>query len=300
MAKPDGHSSALCSPPLLLGAHVSIAGGVHKAIERGAEHGCTAIQIFVKGNTRWDFPPLDALEVKMFKQGRRHSTVKCVIAHGIYLINLASTDRLVRERSIADVVDELQRCEALGVDALVIHPGAHGGAGTEAGIRNVARALDTIFEQVGKGRCQLLLETTAGQGTALGATFDELRSILDQTKHRRRLGVCLDTAHVFAAGYDLRTSEGYDALWRDFDTILGRGLLRAIHLNDSKGRCGSRLDRHEHLGKGLIGAQAFRRLLSDPTLRGVPMVTETPNSPDAQEIRWLFKLAKRARPASAP
>lgn len=300
MGKSDDRLSTRSSPPLLLGAHVSIAGGVHKAIERGTEHGCTAIQIFVKGNTRWDFPSLNPLEIKMFKQARRHSTVKCVIAHGIYLINLASTDPLIRAKSIADVVDELRRCEALGVDALVIHPGAHGGAGIESGIRNVAHALDDIFEQVGKGRCQLLLETTAGQGTALGASFDELRAILDQTSHRRRLGVCLDTAHVFAAGYDLRTPEGYVRLWRDFDNILGRELLRAIHLNDSKGRCGSRLDRHEHLGKGLIGAQAFRRLLTDPALGGVPMITETPHSPDPQEIRWLFRVAKRARLSSAP
>ncbi|MCX7625518.1 MAG: deoxyribonuclease IV [Candidatus Sumerlaeaceae bacterium] len=296
MAKSDRRPCCLNSaPPLLLGAHVSIAGGVHKAIERGAEHGCTAIQIFVKGNTRWDFPPLDSLEIKMFKEARRNSSVKCVIAHAIYLINLASGDPVVRHKSIADVVDELRRCEALGVDSLVIHPGAHGGLGTEAGIQNVARALDEIFDQVGKCRCHLLLETTAGQGTALAATFEELRAIIAQTSRRRRLGVCLDTAHVFAAGYDLRTAEGYANLWRDFDAALGRGLLRAIHLNDSKGRCGSRLDRHEHIGKGLIGQQAFRRLVTDARLRGIPMVTETPSSPDPKEIRWLFSVAKRAR-----
>lgn len=280
---------------LLIGAHVSIAGGVHKAIERGVANGCTAIQIFVKGNTRWQFPPLTSDEAAAFRQARLNSPIKRVIAHGIYLINLASEDPTIREKSIADVVDELERCELLGVEGLVIHPGAHGGLGTEAGIRNVARALDEIFDKVGAGHCTLLLETTAGQGTALGADFRELRAIRDATHHKSRIGICLDTAHVFAAGYDWRSAQGYAKLWEDFDTILGRDLLRAIHLNDSKAPCGSRRDRHEHIGKGLIGAEAFRRLLRDPNLRGIPMVTETPHSPDPEEIRWLFAAASARR-----
>ncbi|MGB9691539.1 MAG: deoxyribonuclease IV [Candidatus Sumerlaeaceae bacterium] len=281
--------------PLLIGAHVSIAGGVHKAIERGVAHECTAIQIFVKGNTRWDFPPLDAKEAELFRQARRDSPIKVVIAHSIYLVNMATSDPVLREKTIADLVDELERCEVLGLDALVVHPGAHGGDGVEVGIERVATALDEIVGAVGRGRCRILLETTAGQGTSLGADFRELREMLRRARCRSRLGVCLDTAHVFAVGYDIRTAEGYRRLWHDFDTILGRELLVALHLNDSKVACATRVDRHQHIGRGMIGEAAFRRLLRDHTLRGLPMVTETPSSPNLEEIRWLFAAARGRR-----
>ncbi len=281
--------------PLLIGAHVSAAGGPLRALERGVEAGCTAIQIFVKGNTRWEFPPLDPLEAKVFRTKRPTTPIQAAIAHSIYLVNMATADPLLRQRTIENLVDELKRCEMLGLEALVVHPGAHGGAGVEEGIARVAEALDEIFAAAGRGRCRILLETTAGQGTALGARFEELHAIMRQARCRSRLGICLDTAHVFAAGYDWRTREGYARLWHDFDSILGRDKLFAIHLNDSKVRCGSRIDRHEHIGQGLIGAEAFRRLLRDRSLRGLPMITETPHSPDVEEIRWLFAAARGRR-----
>ncbi len=292
MATAKTSRTSMAAPPLLLGAHVSIAGGVHKAIERGVANECTAIQIFVKSNTRWEFPPLEPKEVRLFQEARRDSPIKAVLAHSIYLVNMATGDTALRDKTITDLVDELERCEMLGLDALIVHPGAHGGAGEEIGIERVASALDEIVETVGRrGHCRILLETTAGQGTSLGANFHELRQIIARARCRKRLGVCLDTAHVFAAGYDIRTPEGYATLWHDFDSILGRELLGAIHLNDSKVRCGSRIDRHEHIGKGLIGETAFRRLLRDLSLRGIPMVTETPSSPNLEEIRWLFAAA---------
>jgi deoxyribonuclease-4 len=284
-------------PAYLIGAHVSAAGGPLRALERGIEAGCSAIQIFVKGNTRWDFPPLDAAQADAFRQKRPATPIAAAIAHSIYLVNMATSDPLLRRRTIDDLVDELMRCEMLGLDGLVVHPGAHGGAGIDAGIANVASALDEIVSAAGNGRCRILLETTAGQGTALGARFDELAAIMARAGCRDRLGICLDTAHVFAAGYDLRTREGYERLWREFDAVLGRECLRAIHLNDSKVRCGSHIDRHETIPKGQIGEAGFRRLLRDRSLRGIPMVTETPDSPDVEEIRWLIAIARGRRPA---
>ncbi|MBX7246844.1 MAG: deoxyribonuclease IV [Candidatus Sumerlaeaceae bacterium] len=271
------------SDEILLGSHMSTAGGVPKAVDRGESIGCTAMQIFVKGNTRWAFPPLKPEDAKLFRERMKNSPIKSCIAHTIYLVNLGSANPELRQKSIDDMVDELTRCDALGVTGLVMHPGAHGGDGPDAGIARIASALDEIFAATPKGECQILLETTAGQGTAIGAQFEEIAAIIKQTKARKRLGVCLDTCHVFSAGYELRTKDGYEKTWSDFDRIIGLDQLKAIHVNDSKKPFASRKDRHEHIGKGEIGLEAFRMLMNDRNLRGIPMVLETDKGDDMAE-----------------
>lgn len=283
MPKTETKKKGRAEKDVLLGAHVSAAGGPLKALERALQIGCTAMQIFVKGNTRWEFPPLDSAEAQEFCRRRNDTAIKKAFAHSIYLVNLATSDPLLRKKSIEDMIDELQRCDALGLEFLVVHPGSHGGAGSEAGIKRVAKALDEIYERLPDCQCKICLETTAGQGSALGADFRELNEIIERVASSRRLGICLDTAHVFAAGYDIRTPEGYVQLWEDFDRFLGRDRLCALHLNDSKAPCGSRVDRHEHIGKGQIGTTGFRFFMQDKRLRGIPMVIETPKGPDMKE-----------------
>jgi len=260
---------------LLLGSHMSTAGGMAKAIERGESIGCTAIQVFVKGNTRWQFPPLKDADVKAFHEGMARGNVKSVIAHAIYLANLASDKPEFVRKSVDDLIDELTRCETLGIPGLVLHPGAHCGGGEEVGLAAIVAGLDEVFEATSGYKAQILLETTAGQGSCLGWQFSELSHIIERVKQPERLGVCLDTCHVFAAGYDIRTREGYDKMWSDFDSTVGRDRLKAIHINDSKQPCGSRKDRHHHIGQGEIGLEAFRFLMNDKSLRAVPMVLET-------------------------
>lgn len=279
---------------LLLGSHMSTAGGMAKAIERGETIGCTAIQVFVKGNTRWQFPPLKDADVAAFHAGLERGNIKSVIAHAIYLVNLCSDKPEFVRKSIDDLVDELTRCERLGIPGLVLHPGAHCGAGDECGLAAIVTSLDEIFEKTAGFKVQILLETTAGQGSCLGWKFSELAYIINNARQPDRLGVCLDTCHVFAAGYDIATPEGYNQLWRDFDTVIGRERLKAIHLNDSKQPCGSRKDRHEHIGKGKIGLEAFRLIMNDASLLGVPMVLETEKdkemTEDVENMRILRSL----------
>jgi deoxyribonuclease-4 len=275
---------------------MSTAGGVVKAIDRGESIGCTAMQIFVKGNTRWQFPPLDSAEAREFRRRMDDSPVRACIAHTVYLVNLAAVNPDVYGKSVDDMVDELTRCDALGIAGLVMHPGAHGGAGAEAGVARVAEALNAVFAATPDGRCRVLLETTAGQGTGLGASFGEIAAILDGVHDKDRVGVCLDTCHVFAAGYDIRTRAGYLAMWREFDRDIGLSNLRAIHLNDSKKPLGSNRDRHEQIGKGELGIEPFRFLVNDPRLRSVPMVLETDKGPemleDVENLALLRSLVK--------
>lgn len=260
---------------LLLGSHMSTAGGMAKAIERGESIGCTAIQVFVKGNTRWQFPPLKDDDVAAFRAGLKRGNIKSVIAHAIYLVNLCSNKPDFVQKSIDDLVDELTRCHTLGIPGLVLHPGAHVGAGEEAGLAGIVAGLDEVFDTTAGMDTQILLETTAGQGSCLGWQFAELGHLIRNVKQPERLGVCLDTCHVFAAGYDIRTADGYQQMWTQFDAEVGRDRLKAIHLNDSKNPCGSRKDRHHHIGQGEIGLEAFRFLMNDESLRSVPMVLET-------------------------
>lgn len=261
----------------LWGGHVSVAGGVARAPQRGADCGLAAIQIFTRNQNRWENPAVDASEAAEFQSERARWRIARVASHGSYLPNLASPDPDLWRRSIAAMAQELARCRALGVDQLIFHPGAHMGEGEAAGIARIARALDRLLEQdAAPGGTTLLLESTAGQGTHLGWRFAHLRDILAACRQRERLGVCLDTAHAFAAGHDLRSVAGYQAMFQELDDTVGLRRLWALHVNDSKVGLGARVDRHETLGQGQIGAAAFRRLGADPRLRRIPFYLETP------------------------
>lgn len=270
------------------------------ACRRGRELGCEAIQIFVRNERRWASPPLEEGEIRAFKGARRAAGLRWAFAHVSYLVNLASPDPVLRRRSVEVFSDELERCRRLGLEFLVTHPGSPGSAGAEEGISLLARSLEEVFRRVRAPAPLVLLETTAGQGASLGGTFEQLRAIMDRCRDPERVGVCLDTCHVFAAGYDLSTPAGYDGTMEEFDRVLGLGRLRAVHLNDSRRERGSRVDRHEHIGRGRIGREGFRRLMRDPRLRPLPKVLETPKEEgmDGANLRLLRRLAGKA-PAKA-
>lgn len=277
---------------LLLGAHQSIAGGVEKSLERGQEVGCDTVQIFVKSPNRWVSKPLADENVGAFKEAVEDTGIWPVFAHALYLINLATPDDALWQKSLDALTDDLERCELLGLPGLVIHPGSHMGSGEEAGIARIASALDEVHGRLPGYGVQVWLEVTAGQGAHLGYTFSQLRSMLDSVQEPERLGICFDTAHAFAAGYELRTRQGYEATWTEFDEVLGLGQLRAIHLNDSKRELGSRVDRHEHIGQGLLGLEPFRFLLNDSRFRGIPMTLETDKGPDLAEDKENLALLR--------
>ena len=265
---------------LLLGAHMSIAGGIDLAPLRGQEVGCQTIQLFTKSSNQWRARPLPPDEIERYRANLRATGIAPTVAHDSYLINLASTDQQLHQKSMAAFLEELERAEALGIPYLVTHPGAHMGAGEEAGLRQVANSIRKLLKQTKGFRVQVVIETTAGQGTSLGHRFEQIAALLDQIGLPQRTGVCLDTCHLFAAGYDIRTPDGYADVLSKFDTVVGLSHLRVIHLNDSKKELRSRVDRHEHIGKGAIGLDAFRCLVTDRRLRGIPMILETPKDDD--------------------
>ena len=268
---------------LLLGAHESIAGGVDKALERGQEVGCDTLQIFVKSPNRWVSKPLTEEDAAAFREAVARTGIWPVFAHTLYLLNLATPDDELWNKSVAALADDLDRCELLGLPGLVIHPGSHMGSGEEAGLARIVAALDEVhIRRPGYG-VRVWLEVTAGQGDHLGYSFAQLRAMIDGVREPERLGVCFDTAHAFAAGYELRTRPGYEATWADFDATLGLHRLKAIHLNDSAKGLGSRVDRHDHIGQGLLGLEPFRFLVNDLRFRGVPMALETNKGPDLAE-----------------
>jgi len=264
----------------LLGAHVSAAGGVDRAPERGEALGCRSVQIFVRNPNRWRSAELRAETVEAFRAARRETAVRSVVAHAGYLINLAAADRGVLARSRRALADELDRSRRLGLDALVVHPGAHLGAGEEQGIERAVRSLDAVLAARPADDPVLLLENTAGQGTLLGATIEQLAAILDRCRWRDRLGLCIDTCHAFAAGYAIHRPDGAEELWERIDRLAGLSRLRCLHLNDSRHGLGSHRDRHANLGKGRIGLDTFRRLSVDPRFAGLPLVLETPRGED--------------------
>ena len=266
-----------------LGAHESIAGGLYRAFDRAQSVGCETVQIFVKSNRSWAVKSLTEEEIARFKERAAETGIHPVVAHTSYLLNLGTPDEKLWHRSLETLIIELERCEALEVPYLVLHPGSHVGTGEEAGLARVAEALGKVHAATPGFRAQILLETTAGQGTNLGYRFEHLAWLLENTPQGDRLGVCLDTCHVFAAGYELRTEEGYEATMAAFDRTVGLERLRAVHLNDSKGDLGSHKDRHEHIGKGHIGLEGFRNVLNDPRLAGLPGLLETPKSDDLHE-----------------
>ncbi len=266
-----------------LGAHMSIAGGVDKAVERGASIGCETIQIFVKSPNRWAPRKLPPDEIERFRERQEQTGIRPIFAHDSYLVNVGSPDDALWQKSLASLLEEVEHSEALGLPYLVMHPGAHMDAGVEAGLDRVARAIDVVHERTPGYRVRILLETTAGAGTVLGRRFEELCGIIDRVKEPGRLAVCFDTCHVFASGYDLRTREAYEQTMRELERIIGRNRVLAFHLNDSRGGLGSHIDRHENIGEGQLGIDAFRWLLNDPRWADRPMVIETEKSEDMHE-----------------
>ncbi|MDH7489154.1 MAG: deoxyribonuclease IV [Anaerolineae bacterium] len=284
-----------------LGAHMSIAGGVDRAILRGHSIGCEAIQIFTKSNNQWRAAPLTDDTLERFHANQHATGIGPIVGHDAYLINLASPDPSLWRKSVDAFVDEMERAGRMGLPYLVTHPGAHTGAGEDVGVRRVAQALDEIHERTAHIPTMILLETTAGAGSTLGGSFEQLAEIIARTRHPERVGICFDTSHAFAAGYDLRTPETYAATFEAFDRILGLHRLRVFHLNDSKRELGSRVDRHDHIGRGFLGLEAFRLLLNDPRFANRPMILETPKGPDMAEdvenLRVLRSLMREPPPA---
>lgn len=277
---------------MLLGAHMSIAGGVDKAIERGASLSCTAIQVFTKNASQWKGRPLRPEETGTFLALRKKSKISAIIAHDSYLINLATSDPDLKEKSINALISEMERCKALEIPSIVIHPGAHIEAGEETGIRNIADSLNTVLQRTEGWGVAIALETTAGQGTSIGYRFEHLRQIKDNVQDKDRIKTCLDTCHLFAAGYDIRTSEGYHKVISDFDRTVGLDSVACLHVNDSKKGLGSRVDRHEQIGKGHIGISAFQLLMNDKRFKDVPRIIETPKGKEMEEDRVNLALLK--------
>ena len=267
----------------LLGAHMSVAGGVSKALERGQSIGCDTIQIFTRNNNRWASKPIPPEEIERFHDQVKATGIWPVFSHAAYLINLASPKEDLWEKSIEAFIDELVRAEKLNLLGVVLHPGSHMGEGEDVGIARIAAALDRCHEATEGFKTLTLLEVTAGTGDHLGYRFEQLAEIRARVKHPERVAFCFDTCHAFAAGYDFRTREGYEAVMEEFDRILGLERLKAFHFNDSKHPLGSRKDRHEHIGHGHIGLDGFRWIVNDPRFQQVPMVLETPKSKDMHE-----------------
>jgi len=286
-----------------LGAHLSIAGGLPRAVDRAEASKCDALQIFTKSVGQWRARPLPADEIALFRSRVTTSGIAPVVAHNSYLINVAAAEPSLRARSIAALGEELDRAELLGLDGLIMHPGSYTTGNEREGLRLIADALASVLRDRPHSRVRLLLEQTAGQGTNLGHRFEHLASIIEQLEGSRRVGVCLDTCHLLTAGYDICSARGYEETFRDFERIVGIERLAVFHLNDSKKPCGSRVDRHEHIGKGCLGLEPFRRILNDPRFARLPMLLETPkreipqsrrrsdvDSWDARNLRTLRQL----------
>ena len=282
---------------MLLGAHVPVAGGLSLAPARGRSIAAGAIQVFTRNQVQWKVRPVIAEEAVAFRSAVAASGIRAVLAHGSYLVNLASPDPAGCERSLDAFVAEMERCQDLGIPYLVFHPGAHLGAGEDAGLRAVAASLDQALERARSLSVMPLIEITAGQGSCVGHRFEHLASILGRVRQPERLGICLDTCHLFAAGYDIATPRGYERTLAELDRLVGLEKVRAFHLNDAKGGLGSRLDRHQSIGRGHLGLATFRRLLDDRRFRGLPTVLETPGPLAAwkRELKLLRGLRRGKR-----
>jgi len=290
-----------------LGAHMSIGGGLYRAVDRARSVDATALQVFVKSARQWNAKPLDRADVESFRREAADSGLEpYTLAHASYLINLATPDERLRQRSVAALQDEVERCELLGIPFLVLHPGSHGGSGEDAGLERIVRGLDQVLAPPRRkttpgnsgGATTILLETTAGQGATLGHRFEHLAHVLDRARRGGRLGVCFDTCHSLAAGYEFRDRRSYRSTFSEFDRTIGISRLRAFHLNDSKHPLGSCKDRHEHIGRGEVGLEAFRLILNDRRFRTVPMVLETPKGVDLAEDRENMTVLRQMLPVS--
>ena len=286
---------------MLLGAHIGIADGLAQAARTGRAIGCEAIQIFSKSPQMWAGPPIPPTAAEEFRAAVRAEGLRATAIHHGYLINLASPKRPMLARSRRAFLDEIHRADLLGVDGLIFHPGAHLGSGSEAGLKTIAESLRLALEEAPDSKVSLLLENAAGQGTSLCATFEELATVIAEVDGGSRIGVTLDTCHLFASGVDFRTDESYGALVDRIGRILGRGTVRAFHLNDAKADLGSHLDRHENIGKGQIGLEGFRRLVNDARWSETPGYLETPIDERgydryAEDLRSLRELVTRPSP----
>jgi len=290
----------------MFGSHLSIAGGMHNALIEAKGLGMECVQVFTKNQRQWRVPPLTDEQIALWEQHQKETKITRVVSHASYLINLASPVKESWEKSIALFREELLRCEALGIGDLVVHPGAHMKEGEDAGVKRIAQALDQLHKDLPGLTAITCLEVTAGQGTTLGATFEHLRQIIDLTQEPHRLGVCLDTAHMLAAGYDLTSVQGSKTVLAELDTVVGFDQVRVLHLNDSKVPRGARVDRHEHIGHGHVSLDAFAVIVKHARFKHIPKILETPKAeaPDGRpwdtvNLEVLRSLMKSTRPTRA-
>jgi deoxyribonuclease-4 len=284
---------------------MSVAGGLPRAVERAVVHRCEALQIFAKNANQWKGRPLPREEIRAFRASVKAAGIGAVVSHASYLINLAATAPGLRQQSLDAMGDEIDRAEALGLLGVVLHPGCYTHGSEAEGLELIAEALVGLLAERPRGRTMVLLEQTAGQGTSLGCTFEQLASMLAKAGDHTRLGVCLDTCHLLAAGYDICSPEGYADTFKRFGRLIGFNRLKLFHLNDSKKPLGSRVDRHEHIGRGHLGLEPFRRIVNDPRFRTLPMLLETPKEEgrpptavvvdrfDARNLSTLRRLIER-------
>lgn len=280
----------------LIGAHTSISGGVPNAVDLAEKLNFSAMQIFSKNNNRWAAKAFTDTVINEFKTKLNSSGINFTVVHDSYLINLCSLNEELLEKSRTAFLDELTRCEQLGIPFLNFHPGAHGGAGDEDGIKLIAESLNIVHKKTNNYKTSSMIEVTAGQGSAVGYKFEHIRKIIDLVEQKERMSVCIDTAHIFAAGYDIRTPQAYEKTMKEFDNIIGLEKLKCFHMNDSKKELGSRVDRHEHIGKGFIGLDGFRNIMNDKQLERVPKILETPKGKeqleDVENIKVLLSLVE--------
>lgn len=293
------------SPLCKFGAHMSVSGGCHRAIHSAHALDFQTVQLFTKNNNQWKAPPLTDEHTRDFRAALDETGIGQPVAHTSYLINMASPDEVLWKKSIAAMIEEVERCHRLGIVDLVVHPGAHMGAGEEAGLERVAAALDEVSARTAGLGVTIDLETTAGQGSSLGCRFEHLQAILNLVRDAEGLGVCVDTCHVFAAGYSLDTTERYDEVISQLDRTVGLARLRVLHLNDSRRECGSRVDRHAGIGAGMMGLEPFRHIVNDRRLRHLPMILETPKGLedgedlDARNLKTLRQLMEQTAPGAS-
>lgn len=275
-----------------LGAHMSIAGGLHLAVERGVKAGCGVIQLFTQNSNQWRGKMPTDSDVSLFRDAWGASGIHDIVSHDIYLINLAAAPGEVLDKSLASFREEMERCARLGIGKIVMHPGSHLGAGEETGIKRICEAFNQLIAATPDYTGTILLETTAGQGTNLGYTFGHLRAIIDGTDFPDRFAICYDTCHIFAAGYDITTEAGYRAVFDEFDRVIGIDRLHCFHINDSKKGLGCRVDRHDHIGQGEMGLDGFRFLMNDPRYSTIPKILETPKGDNDEMDAINLKLLR--------
>lgn len=280
---------------LLLGGHMSIAGGFHYAIESGESIQCTAIQVFTRSNRQWKAKKVTEESASLFRQARKESGIRFVVSHLPYLVNLGSPHQETYKKSISLLKEELRRCDKLGIKYMVLHPGSHLKDGEQKGLDRIVHGLNAVFEN-DTGKVIILLENMAGQGTNVAYQFEHIGYILKNVQHKKRLGVCFDTCHAFAAGYDFRKKDVYHDMWKKFDKYIGLKKIKVFHINDSKKECGSRVDRHEDIGQGKIGLEAFRLLFNDERFFDVPKILETPKATLELYVKNMKVLKKLLSP----